>query len=288
MTLTVSEILYQFSSVFTILGQCSYPAERSAVTKKHTTRVKYLRRITVILIMLAIFFVTKNTFKYIYYTQYYRETDNLLYSMMMMFLLISNVCVLQSVHHGSSLYATLYKQILTLEQMTRSKYLMCFQHFRRIYFFQIFMVVGSHLFAGFINFIYVPGTFMADLININVLILSILTTIPTFHVVFYINIMQHMQRCFTKYLASHGYTLNEDGVVDARIIRKQLIFLKQTYFSLWEISQTINRLFGLVLTFLILRNFVHVVYDSYWIFMLLITTDDPLDMLRNVTPRFNL
>lgn len=188
-----------------------------------------------------------------------------------------------------SLYLKLYAQIYAIEELSRKKFSWNLRSLRNsikrkmLYMFVAFLL--PYIATSFTKQI-TPAFVVIGMCDC-ILALSALTT--HFHVLFYIQLFNHMLQSFVNYLEWRANTLPTTNVttVNSRdhdstntLEKLELYYFKLLHFNLWEFVQTINQLFGWILFIYFLDHFLYTVYIFFQTCIILQNPSNLIEIIR--------
>lgn len=163
-----------------------------------------------------------------------------------------------------------FSQIRIIDQMKNRKLSIDVAAFRRSLLKQYFLVGSLHL-IGYVltcrvkNFTWNNSAAFGCLF-----ILRSSTVLIVFHMLFYIDLFHWIVRAMMQYVGNLVTTNNIATLSiidfrddDARYLMREFNFIKYTHLHLWEMSQTLNNLFGWTLVFMCLHNFQYAINCAY-------------------------
>lgn len=206
-------------------------------------------------------------------------------------LLASNILVvLIVVGQGffmSSQYSELYARIHIIEELSRQKFLWNLDGLRCavISKMRIICVVFTlpYIVTSLTKLI-TPGHIIILSCDF---ILASLNLITYFHVLFFIQLLNHMLQALVKYIELRTTSLSTTTVtiVNARnaeltLMKIEMYYFKLVHFNLWEFAEAINDFFGWIFLLYFLDHFIYVIYISFQTCIIFMDRSNLVEILR--------
>lgn len=275
----LAQVLNQFSWFFIILGQsCHYLGPDFELVKTANplyVSVKYI--IPIISIFVTIIDACVGSFYVICCTKY-ASTHYLIYGLYLATLLLTMGIVTTSSIFLWNRFTKLYTQLRNVEQLTKKRYSMDFQGFRKEFVHKLCTITISYTITFVVTSYIIPGTQNDYLVNMSLFVPNLFTTFTSFYTLFYVDLLKYLMIFFVRHLERQTTNMQCNDIGN---LRKEIIFYKQLHFKLWEVTQTINCLFGWFLVTLFLGSFMYCVYSLYFAFLFIMRTDPTFQYIRN-------
>lgn len=196
------------------------------------------------------------------------------------------IAVGQSLLHSSQ-FAMLFTQINAVERSSRKNYNFNFYAFRRRYLQQV-IVNFAHFVPPVVTFLASSSSNTNYFIVTAFFTLRILTLLPVFHVLFYVDLLDQMLKTFGRYVEMQATTALTEMVDNLRgcrskFAKNELKHYKLLHFKMWEVAQTMNSIFGWTLTAILLQYFISALYNVYFTLAKLGDEPNVVDVLRKLT-----
>lgn len=167
----------------------------------------------------------------------------------------------------SPYYSQLFTQINIIENLSRKKIEWDLFGLRRLLIRRMFYVCAGYI-LPYISILLMKSPTMANLILLSCdFTLKTLTLISYFQVLFYIELFNHMLKTFVKHIEKRAATTAIPNVItiysrdpNENLLKLEIYYFKLLHFNLWELSQTINNLFGWILFLYLLNYFLYSIY----------------------------
>lgn len=273
----LARALQQFTKWFHILGQNCYSSFDS-ISPAYT--INFIPSITLLVTMMTtavatclfMFYFTRNTF-----------LDYLIIVLCISSLTFTVfIAVIQSISLRGH-FEQLFQQINVIDLLTRNRFTINLSAFRRYYLRQIFTISAS-CFAALCGTLILRPAHRSDMTTtMAVVCLRFVTLITMFHLLFYVCLFQHIVRAFVRYVEIQATAPSTTSMANTNVlpIRKrgpsakniiiELNYFKLIHFNLWEICDTMNKVFGWSFTAILLQVSTYAIYNVYFAFVLLIT-----------------
>lgn len=191
--------------------------------------------------------------------------------------------------------AQLFAQIRVVDQMEHRKFSIDLPAFRCSLLKRFILTGSAYLLALTVTFIIKSVSWSNVAVFMSLFILRSLTVLIIFHMVFYIDLFECIIRAFVQYVEQQATTTITTSAVsivnvqdgDIRHLMSEFHFIKFMHLHMWEISQTINNLFGWTLIVICLQYFSYAIYCVYFSLILMISsTSNAAEILRNLNLQF--
>lgn len=248
----LARALHQFTKWFHILGQSCYSSFDS-ISPAYTVNV--IPSVTLLVAMvtaavatcLFIFYFTRNTF--LDYLVIVLCISSLTFTIF--------IAVTQSISLRRH-FEQLFQQINVIDLLTRNRFTINFSAFRRYYLRQICTIFASCL-AALCGTLILRPAHRSDLTtSMSVVCLRFIILITMFHLLFYVCLFQYIVRAFVRYVELQATALSTTSMASTNVLPIQwrgpsaknmiieLNYFKLIHFNLWEICDTINNVFWMV------------------------------------------
>lgn len=199
----------------------------------------------------------------------------------------------------------LFLQIRTIDQLGNCKLSIDLVALSRSLFYRLLLTSGAYLMAIVLTILLKQLTWSNVVMFTSLFILRALTVLVVFHMLFYIDLFDSIISAFVKYVDERATTyltattnaatsVSAVSIInfrdaDIRDLMNEFNFIKFMHLHLWEISQTINSLFGWSLVVMCFQYFLYAVYCMYLSLILMISPYSTIaEILRNSSVRFSL
>lgn len=248
---------------FFVLGQVIQQVRTRTAKSTITTKILYY---TPGLIMLVATFAltTGVTLFQIHSAVYYGATDFITFFLVLITSIVTIIIVFGQSVMFAERFELLYAQFATMEKLTKLRFRIDLLEFRNWYSIKVLAVLFSHA-LNIINVEYItPGNESDSVVDAYLAAIIVIALLTYFHALFYISLL----RLFLK-SCSENIELTISHHIQLRRFLENFKFYKQVHFKLWEISCSINHLFGWSLIFWFLHTFIMAIYMAYWTFLYL-------------------
>lgn len=291
------QFLSRYAKWFHIFGQSSYSYFDGFLIENGCRGLRY--RIwnflpSVLLLVMSTFF-TVVTYVLLIDFGYY---NNLGYPVIVMNastqLLTIFVAVGQSILL-SPYFAQLFSQIRVVDQMEHRKFSIDLPAFRYSLLKRFILTCTAYFTGLTVTFIIKSVTWSNVAVFMSLFTLRSLTVLIVFHMVFYIDLFECIIRAFVQYVEQQATTTITTAAIsivnvhdgDIQHLMSEFHFIKFMHLHMWEISQTINNLFGWTLIVICLQYFLYAIYCVYFSLILMISsTSSAAEILRNSNLQF--
>lgn len=190
------------------------------------------------------------------------------------------ISVGQSVFH-SSYFALLFTQINAIEQTSRKNYSFDFQAFSRNYQRQLYVISIACVSPSLLTYYLGRSANVSYLlIVVSNFALKFITLLPTYHALFYIDLLDQMLKSFAKYVDIQISTDDNPRRCHLKFLKNELNHYKLLHFKLWEAGQSINNIFGWTLSTILIQHFVGSMFNVYFTLILIGEQADIHGVLR--------
>lgn len=188
-----------------------------------------------------------------------------------------------------SLYVKLYAQIYAIEELSRKKFSWNLKSLRKSIKRKMLYMFVAFLLPYIATFFTKQITSACVIIAMCDCMLALFALTTHFHVLFYIQLFNHMLQSFVNYLewranvlpTSNVTTINSGDHNSTNTMEKlELHYFKLLHFNLWEIVQTINQLFGWILFIYFLDHFLYTVYIFFQTAIILQNPSNLIEIIR--------
>lgn len=283
--------LGQFPKWFHILGQnieASFANHIPTLNAKNA--VKYIP--TVVVLALAIFAalllcIFSNSFGDYALFSSFSKIANAQLAVLLGLDLLTALVVAGQAFFLSSQYSKLYAQIDVIERLSRKKFSWDLNGLRRSVIRKMCIICAAFALP------YIIITCTKRITPAYIVIMSCdcalasLSLITYFHILFYIQLLNHMLESFVKYVKLRPIAFTTTGVATinergSHIIRMKLemYYFKLLHFNLCEFAQTINHVFGWILIIYLLNHFLYTVYIFFQTCIILLNPTNSLEIYR--------
>lgn len=186
----------------------------------------------------------------------------------------------------SSHYLDLYTRIHFIERLSQLKFSWNFNRLRRTLVRQMCTVCVAFSLPYLVIFILKPITRGFVIIMSCDCSLAVCKLITYFHVLFFIQLLNHMLQAFVKFVEFRVATLstthltlviNRDGIAQMSL---EMHYFKLLHFNLWQLCHAINHVFGWVLLIHFLDHFLYIIYISFQTCIIFLDRSNPIEILR--------
>lgn len=163
----------------------------------------------------------------------------------------------------------LFDQFREFTCMTESKFVLNTSKFQNQFLSECGAIFATWLITFTLNILmkYEPHEPHSKLfVNFCVTSMKLLNRITMCHVLFYVVLVNHFIDSFVDYVQQTTFNIKLDSIDD---IKTELIFVKVIHFKLYEISRTVNVIFGWIFVSIFTQEFVDFMYQLYWIILLM-------------------
>lgn len=275
---------------FHIMGQSSYSYSDGFVVANRDSQYRILNYAPSVVLLIVTTLLTSVTYiLMIDYSTYNRLGYPVVAMNASTQLLTMAVAVGQSIFH-SSYFVELLSQIRVVDQMEQQKLVIDLPSFRRSLLKRFILTCTSYLFALLLTFIIKPVTLGNAVVFMCLFLLRSFTVLILFHMLFYIDLFDCIIRAYVQYVDKQATAITTAAAVpllnirdgDIRNLMSEFSFIKFMHLHLWEISQTINNLFGWPLVVICLQYFLYAIYCVYFSLILMISPNASVaEILRN-------
>lgn len=181
-------------------------------------------------------------------------------------------------------HADLFAQIILIERLAQQKLKIDTKAIRRKFQRRLFIII-IYILPFTYSFIAKSPSWNNLLVIGSIFIMRIFSLIPLFHILFYIDLFDHMFRSFIRYVDFFVLTVRKKTdfcIRDVNQIIYELIYYKQLHFTLWEMSQIINKLFGWVVIILYTQYFVYTIANAYFACILALSGANFQEFIRKL------
>lgn len=266
----LTRALRHYTTLFHILGQNSYPPfEEFSMRNQSRRRIhKSLNYLPTTVLLLLTTFLSAKRLNFIFGFESYTNSGSVIVLIgSLSYVAPIYVSISQSLLHSSE-FVMLFAQINAIEQASRGKYSFDFHAFRRKYLRQLCIILAVNFLPSVLTIVIEPESR-----NISVMVIFLtlrtLTLLPVFHVLFYIDLIDHLLKSFTRYVdtqTTNALSEMDDSLRERRskFVNSELNDYKLLHFKLWEAAQSINNIFGWMLNTILLQFIVSVLYNVYF------------------------
>lgn len=174
---------------------------------------------------------------------------------------ISQILILEKI------FPLLYQQLNELRSMTKDKYKINYQNFQYQFLQDAAIIIGTWLITFTVNGFIAHEMVDADFfVHFCVSAVVLMNRITMCHVHFYLILLKNFIAIFIDYVQQKATTIKLKSAYDLKI---ELLFVKVIHFKLYEISMSVNAIFGWVFIAIFIQEFVDFIYQIYWIFLLM-------------------
>lgn len=287
--MNLTRALCQFTKWFHVLGQSSYSSIDAFSQSPYVAN--FLPSIALLTLMVS----AAITACYLIL----RYTQNTFLNYVVIVLCVSSmtftvfIAVSQSIFYRVH-YVKLYQRINTFELLIRNRFSINFPAFRRYYLRQISIVLISCISALMGTLLLRPDNLSDLTTTLTVATLRFVTLITVCHLLFYVCLFQYLVRAFVDYVEIHAITSSQSTATDINVIPIQrrrmdtrniiieLNYFKMIHFVLWEISDSINQVFGWTIVAVLLQLCFYAIYNVYFAFLLLV--EPKAESIRKLVP----
>lgn len=300
--MSFARVFGDFPKWFHLLGQSSSPpsdriptsSEHNALQRVYTNQWKYVPSGVLILFAICVSsfvcilskFFTNYTLKDSYSAVLVAQLGFLLTTFSLIVLLAAG-----QTFFISSRFEQLYAQIDVIEQLASKKTAWDLIGLRRYLISRLGLVSIGFLIPYIITLSSKPMTLNNLALLGCVFILRFLSLITFFHAIFSIELLNHMLQSLVRYVESRiSAAMTTNTIViksrrrgDANPIKFEMYYFKLLHFNMWEMAQTINRLFGWVLLLFLMQFSLFIVYAVFHISVIVLDFQSVGDTLRECT-----
>lgn len=284
----LTRALRHYTKWFHIFGQSCYPPFGDFLSmngpRRHVHKsLNYIPCVMIILLttlLTAIRFISKFRDGRFTTTTYVIVSIGLLSYVSTVFISVG-----QSLFH-SSYFALLFTQINAIGQTSRKNYSFDFQEFSRNYLRQTYVISIACVLPSLLTYYLGRSANVSYiLIVLSYFALKFMTLLPTYHALFYIDLLHQMLKSFAKYVdvqASTGLMekANNPRRCHLKILKSELNHYKLLHFKLWEAAQSINNIFGWTLSTILIQHFVSSIFNVYFTLIMIGEKADIHGVLR--------
>lgn len=290
-----AQALRSFTKWFHLLGQSCYSSVDTFSPTSNGNHNVYAANVMPSIVLLVL--MVSTAFGLCSLILYFSTNTFLDY--LIIFLCVASMVITVSTAVSQSItlrpqFLQLFQQINAIELLTRSRFTINFSAFRCYYLRQILAVFVACVAAGATgSYIFMPRRFNDFMVAFTVMLLRFVTLITMFHLLFYICLFHCFVRAFARYVeiqanASTATTPTQSTnvlaikkrVLNPRNTIIELNYFKLIHFNLWEISDTMNRVFGWTFTAVLFQLSMYSIYMVYFTFVALLSPKFEYDALR--------
>lgn len=277
----LGQALRQFTKWFHVLGQSCYPSfdafSPATNVNQYARTANFIPSITMLGFMVSFAFASCAL---IYLLSNAAFSDYIVVALCISSMSFAVfIAVSQSISRRMQ-FVKLFQQINMFELLTRNRFSINFLSFRRFYLRRMLTILAVCLSALCGTFLRRPVDPMEFATVYTVALLRFVTLITTFHILFYISLFQYIVRAFVRYVEIHATASSPTATTSnalpiqwqglyARNMIIDLNYFKLIHFVLWEISDSLNKVFGWTIAATLLQVSVYCIYNVYFAFELL-------------------
>lgn len=112
-------------------------------------------------------------------------------------------------------------------------------------------------------------------------ILKALLLLVLIQAFFYIDLLDHMLKCFVRHIDVQAANTEMDSRT-AQYITEEISQYKHVHFHLWEISEKINQLFGWIIVAIVLQYFAFAIFNVFWAFKMVYLEGASFELFRKM------
>lgn len=189
-----------------------------------------------------------------------------LMAVMLLFTALNGFVAMGQSFFLSAYYEQLYAQIEGIEALMHKRVTWNLNTFRRSMLRQMCVLVIVYC-QPYIAMFCTKSHSTSNLVIMSCdIALSALKQITFFYVLFFIQLLNHMQQSLVKHIGLRATTSRSIDVsttnnrnVRLTALRFEMYYFKLLHFNLWEFAQTINQLFGWILFIFLMHQFIYAV-----------------------------
>lgn len=293
----LSRALRPFTKWFHILGQSCYPSFDASDTfplASNVNRNVYAANLVPSIVLLVLM-VSATIGLWLLILHFSSHT---FLDLLVVVLCISSmvITILIAVSQSIALrpqFVQLFQQINSIEYITRTRFCIDFHAFRCYYLRQILIIFVACVLALIVgSFLLRPKSSSDITVASSVVSMRFITLITMFHLLFYVCLFRCFVRAFVRYveIQMNASKTNVITAVNVLAIKKkgldvrdaiiELNYFKLVHFNLWEICDSMNRVFGWTFTVVLLQLSTYSIYNVYFGFVALLVPEMEFDALR--------
>lgn len=270
--MTLKAVIFPYIKWFNILGQSSY--HYSDENGRFRDLYRFLKYVPCVIVLSVTFILTVLKSVIMLEAKSYGSAGTVI-------VLFTNISYVSSVFIStsrsllhSSCLTLLFTQVNSFEKLSRKSYTFDSRKFRRNYGRQVSVNIVVHIMPSLAPFFIRSITWRFFSTMAISAVLRVLAFLPTYYVLFYINLFDQMLKSFAQYMNEQvNITIKvlakEPSASCSTLLASELHHYKLLHFKLWEITQTINTVFGWTLVTIILQYFVMALNNMYYILIVL-------------------
>lgn len=210
-----------------------------------------------------------------------------LVAVMLLFTALNGFVAMGQAYFLSAYYEQLCAQIEGIEALMHKRVTWNLNTFRRSMSRQMCVLVIVY-FQPYIGMFCTKSHTTSNLVIMSCdIALSALKQITFFYVLFFIQLLNHMQQSLVKHIGSRATKLRPMDVStinsrDVRLtaLRFEMYYFKLLHFNLWEFAQTINQLFGWILFIFLVHQFIYAVYIFFHMCIMFLEPSNDNEVMR--------
>lgn len=257
-------ILFRYTRIFNLLGEsCVISSDIQSSNSISTRLIRYFPpfmslMITVCLTISEVFLQLNNF-------ESSQRITSAIYVIFFLSVIATKLIGIIQMHTLANTLPQLFTQFKELIYMTESKYKWNSCKFHRYFVHEVAIIFGAWIITCSFNTL-IKHEFESEFwANICVYSVIFINRITMCHVHFYVVLFRNFIDFYVDYMRQKAVGHNPKAICDLKI---ELIFLKIAHFKLHEISNAINTIFGWVFVSIFVQEFVDIIYQIYWIFLL--------------------
>lgn len=192
------------------------------------------------------------------------------------------VCVIQMVLL-SPCFAEICSQISVIERLSWRKLTCNSKVFERRFMRHAYIVLVSFATPILFTLYAKPLTFENFLVTTGLSILRAIVFLALLQAFFYVDLLDHMLQSFVRHVDMRAKTASSAAVQTVNFrspatkqLTAEIFHFKVLHFNLWEISESINDLFGWTIVVIFLQHFSYAIYNVHYAFTVM--NVHPVDM----------
>lgn len=286
------QFLSGYAKWFHILGLSSYPYFDGFVMSNVNCDLRY--RIwnyvpSVVLLIVTTFFTIVTSILKMNYSTYSRSAAPVVAMNASIQLLTMAVTVGQSIFHSSH-FVEFFSQIRVIDRLEQQTFTIDLPSFRCSLLKRFILTCSFYSSALLLTLILMQLTLSNVVVFIILFLLRSFTVVIVFYILFYIELFECIIRAFVLYVEKQATATTTAAAIplvnirdgDIHNLMSEFSFIKFMHLHLWEISQTINKLFGWPLVVICLQYFLYAIYCVYYSLILMISPIASVaEILRN-------
>lgn len=258
-------VLLRYTRIFNLLGESCVVS--SDIHSQYSTLKRLIRYIpTLISLFLTVFLTISDIILELQHFKTSAKISNAIYGIFFGSIISTKFVGISEILILEKFLPQLFRQFNELRYMTKSKYKLNNHDFQSEFLREAAIILGTWFITFTLNAFITHELHESDFaINFYVSSVVLMNRVTMCHVHFYMVLFKNFFDIFIDYVQQKASTIKIKSTYDLKI---ELLFLKVIHFKLYEISRTMNTIFGWIFVAIFIQGFVDFIYQIYWIFLL--------------------